>query len=135
MAEPALRAVGGRGVLPAGSAEKLRECARIAVDEFGGDLGLLERLPPEKAKRALRRFPSIGEPGAEKILLFAGIHPFLALDSDALRVLLRLGYGREEKSYAATYRTVQADAAREVAESFSRRQEAFALLRRHGKEL
>ena len=34
-----------------------------------------------------------GEPGAEKVLLFSGSAPVLALDSNALRVLLRLGFG------------------------------------------
>ena len=63
------------------------------------------RLPPREAIRELRKFPSIGEPGAEKILLFTGARPILALESNGLRVLLRLGFGKEEKSYAKSYRS------------------------------
>ena len=53
------------------------------------------------------QFPSIGEPGAEKILLFARVYPVLGLDSNGVRVLTRLGLVVEAKSYAATYRGVQ----------------------------
>ena len=49
-----------------------------------------------KARRALKRFPGIADPGADKLLLFAGVTPYLALDSNGLRVLLRLGYGEED---------------------------------------
>jgi len=135
MPESVLRDVAGRGILPSGSAAKLRECARLALEQPGVGRRVLARLPAAEAKRILRRFPSIGEPGAEKILLFAGIHPFLALDSNALRVLVRLGYGKEEKSYPATYRAVQAAATRELPESLAARRDAVALLRRHGQEL
>jgi len=130
-----LREVAGRGILPAGTAEKLREIARIAVEEFGGDLAPVLRLPQEQAIRELKKFPSIGEPGAEKILLFAGARPILALDSNGLRVLLRLGFGREEKSYAKSYRSAQEAASRELPRSFDARIEAHLLLRRHGQEL
>ena len=50
------------------------------------------------------QFPMIGEPGAEKILLFSGVLAVLALDSNGVRVLVRLGVGEERKSYAATYK-------------------------------
>ncbi|MES1260034.1 MAG: hypothetical protein ABUL71_05510, partial [Gemmatimonadota bacterium] len=57
------------GILPDRFAEKLQECARIALDDFDGDLKAVTKLPPDEAIRALRKFPGIGEPGAEKILL------------------------------------------------------------------
>jgi endonuclease-3 len=130
-----LREIAGRGILPAGTAEKLREIARIAVEEFGGDLAPVLRLPPREAIRELRKFPSIGEPGAEKILLFTGARPILALESNGLRVLLRLGFGKEEKSYAKSYRSAQEAASAEIPESRGARIEAHLLLRRHGQEL
>ena len=98
-----LESVTARGILKGAFAEKLRECARIAVDRFGGDLDGVVRGPTDAAKRALRAFPGIGEPGAEKILLFSGQAAFLAPESDGLRVLVRLGLVREEKTYAKTY--------------------------------
>src|SRR6476646_5260564 len=88
-------------------AGRLREIALITTTEFDGDLRTALKLPLAKAKQALRKFPSIGEPGAEKILLFTKTYPVAALDSNGLRVLLRLGFGEERKNYSASYRSVQ----------------------------
>src|SRR5262245_3987673 len=65
----ALEKITARGILKATFAAKLHECARIALEDFGGDVAAAVRGPREEAKRALRSFPGIGEPGAEKILL------------------------------------------------------------------
>jgi endonuclease-3 len=83
----------------------LHGIARLALDEFEGDLETLRRLPLRQARRALMRFPSIGEPGAEKILLFGRSHAVLGLESNGVRVLTRLGVVPEGKSYGATYRS------------------------------
>jgi endonuclease III len=131
----ALHEIGRRGILPAGSAEKLREIARIALADLSGDLRSIRKLSLKDAKKALRKFPSIGEPAAEKILLFAGSHAVFSMDSNALRVLLRLGYGKEQKSYAASYRSVQDALAAELPRDRGRLVEAYQLLRRHGQEL
>ena len=56
------------------------------------------------------RFPGIGKPGAERIALFTGTRAVLALDSNALRVLVRLGYGDPDAAYATTYRQAQTQA-------------------------
>src|SRR5437870_12478029 len=66
----ALHEVARHGIVPAATAEKLREIARIALEDFGGDLEAAGALPREGARKALRRFPSIGDPGAEKALRF-----------------------------------------------------------------
>ncbi len=129
-----LQRIAARGILAGTSAEKLRECAEIAVEKFGGDLAAVVRGPTDAAKRALRSFPGIGEPGAEKILLFSGRAALLAPDSNALRVLVRLGLVREEKSYARTYA-----ASREVAKTLPAdpraMQRAHLLLQLHGQTL
>ena len=130
-----LREIGAHGIVPEQSVEKLRRCATIALEEFDGDLGPVLRLPVAAAKKALRKFPGIGDPGAEKLLLFAGVHPVLALESNGLRVLLRLGYGEEKKSYATTYRLVQAAVAAELRVDCAWLVRAHLLLRRHGQEL
>jgi len=130
----ALEKVTSRGILKATFAAKLRECARIAMDDFGGDLAAVTRLPLDRAKRALQSFPGIGEPGAEKILLFAGRQALLAPDSNALRVLVRLGLVGEGTSYSRTYA-----AARAVADALSADlpflQQAHSLLQGHGQRL
>jgi endonuclease-3 len=87
------------------------------------------------AKKDLRKFPAIGEPSAEKILLFNHRHPFLALESNGLRALLRLGFGEEKKSYSTTYRLVQKAAGEGLDKDYSWLIQAHLLLRRHGQEL
>jgi endonuclease-3 len=130
-----LLAIGSAGIVPAVTASKLRRIAEIALEEFGGDLRPVLQPPLREAKKALRKFPSIGEPGAEKILLFAGSHPVLALDSNGLRVLLRLGFGRQDKSYAKSYKSAQDAAAPVQPPSTAWLIRAHQLLRRHGREL
>jgi endonuclease-3 len=122
------------GMMPDLRVGKLLRCAEIARKSFDEDVEAVTRLPLDAACKALQRFPSLGRPGAEKVLLTAGSHPVLALDSNALRVLLRLGYGQEKKSYAATYTAVQAAAARDLPRKASALLDASRLLRRHGQE-
>ena len=104
------------------------------MDDFGGDLGAVVRLPLDRAKRALRSFPGIGEPGAEKILLFAGRHALLAPDSNALRVLVRLGLVGEGTSYSRTYAAARA-AAFALRADVPFLLQAHQLLQRHGQSL
>lgn len=129
------------GMRPEARVGKLREIAMIALGEFGGDLGsalrqLLTREEPlAQAKKSLKKFPGIGEPGAEKILLFTKSFPILALESNGLRVLLRLGFGQEHKNYSTGYRSVQKALQDQVGDDCAFLISAYQLLRRHGKEL
>ncbi len=131
----ALRDVTAYGILAERSAGKLREAARIAVDEYGGDLDRVVAGPVPAARKALRKFPGIGLPGAEKILLFLRRNPSLAPDSNGLRVLTRLGLCREEKSYATGYAAACDLAARELGDDLDVLMTAHRLLRRHGETL
>ncbi len=134
--DTALEAVTGHGILAPHQAEKLRTIARLTVDEFAGDLDAAVRpLGLREAKRALMKFPSIGEPGAEKILLFARCHAVLGLESNGVRVLTRVGLVDEARSYSATYRAVQALAAPFVSRGVEWLIRAHQLLRQHGQEL
>jgi endonuclease-3 len=123
------------GMRPDQRVNRLREIALIAMNEFDGDLGQVLGLPLAKARQALRIFPGIGEPGAEKILLFARAYPVLGLDSNGLRVLMRLGFGDEKKNYTATYRSVQESIQDQLKDDYDWLIDAHTLLRRHGKEL
>ncbi len=116
-------------------AARLREIALIATTEFGGDLRAALKLPLPRAKQALRKFPSIGEPGAEKILLFTRTSLVAALDSNGLRVLLRLGFGEEKKNYSASYRSAQEAIKNQLVNDCDWLMRAHLLLRQHGKEL
>ncbi len=123
-----------KGIVPENSVEKLRSSAEIAR-RFGDDLTSILTKPIAAAKKALRGFPSIGEPGAEKILLFNHKLSTLALDSNGLRVLVRLGFAPEKKSYSATYKGVQQALASELPHDCGELVRVHQLLRQHGREL
>jgi endonuclease III len=123
------------GMQPERRAARLREVALIAMDEFAGDLSSALRLPLPKARQALKKFPGVGDPGAEKMLLFARAYPVLGLDSNGLRVLVRLGFGEEKKNYGATYRSVQDAIKDQLGADYDWLISAHVLLRQHGKEL
>jgi endonuclease-3 len=127
------------GILPEQRADKLRRIAQLVLDEFGGDLDAVRLMPCASAKRALQKFPGIGEPGAEKILLFARIQPVLALESNGLRVLVRLGFAAEASTYASTYRAIREAVAGQLplgeSPDYDWLISAHQLLRRHGQEL
>jgi endonuclease-3 len=114
---------------------KLSSIGKIVMEEFGGDLNQVLDFPTDKAKKALQLFPGVGEPVAEKILLFCRRLPVLALESNGLRSLLRLGFGREQKNYRATYRSVQEAVKPELIDDYEWLIRAHQLLRIHGQEL
>lgn len=123
------------GLQPGQRVQRWREIARLILVEAGGDLKrTLKSLPLPKARALLKKFPAIGEPGADKVLLFSGVAAVPTLESNGLRTLVRLGFAREEKSYGATYK----GAARALAEGAPDRKwlmTAYAALREHGKTL
>ena len=123
------------GMLPEARLERFRSIAQIALQEFEGDLKTALTATLTKARKALMKFPSIGEPGAEKILLFSRSHPVLGLDSNGMRVLLRVGYGQEARSYSTTYHSVKDAIAGELKEDYDWLIRAHQLLHRHGQEV
>jgi len=86
---------------------RLRQSAELVLRRWNGDLGAALRLPVPQARKALAEFSGIGEPGADKILVFAGKARLLPLDSNGLRVLGRVGLIVEHKDYRKTYRGAQ----------------------------
>jgi endonuclease III len=123
------------GIQPEHRANRLRLAAEIAIGEFDGKPDDILALPLPAARRALRKFPSVGEPGADKILLLAGSRPVFSLESNGLRVLLRVGYGRETKNYSATYRSVIDAVEAEAPEAAADFAGPYLLLRRHGQTI
>jgi endonuclease-3 len=112
------------GMLPEMRAQKVLDSARIAID--------VDLAHAPLTKKTLMLFPSVGEPYAEKVLLFNGLTTSFAPDSNGLRVATRLGFAEEKKSYSATYRAaVAAMPFRTAAEA----QRAHLLFRRHGQEI
>jgi len=121
------------GINPVERANNLIEAAQIAVADFGGSLDAACALPIAEAKRALKRIRGIADPGAEKILLLTKRYPVLGVDSNGLRVLTRLGYGTEAKSYSATYKSATTAAITELGGDIDVVTEAHLLLRHHGQ--
>jgi endonuclease III len=133
------------GIVPELRAERLKEIARKVKAEFGGDLKavLKERMQEEKghtgkeirgAKKILREFPVIGEPSAEKILLFSKLAPIAAVPSAFVEVPARLWFGKAGKNYAADYRAARDILSAGLAETFAARQTAYLLLKKHGQQ-
>lgn len=123
------------GIFPELRARRIQEAARLVRDEFGGDLQRVLSLDFIRARKALSKFPAIGIPGAEKILLFTGAHPSLALESNGVRVLTRMGFAAEHKSYSTTYRRLQETLRDDAGSDCVRLTAAHQLLKRHGQEL
>lgn len=127
------RLIADGGMLPAHRAAKVQKAAAIAA-EIGVD-ELRRQAAAGTGGRLLRRFPGIGEPGADRLLLLAGGKRTLAPDSNALRVLVRLGFGTESDDYTAMYRSAAAAVAPRLPDDFDWLVRAHQLLRRHGQEV
>ncbi|MCC6782366.1 MAG: hypothetical protein IT457_05955 [Planctomycetes bacterium] len=123
------------GMLAEERVAKLREIALLALELGDDELRGTLAMAPDAARKVFARFPGIGRPGADKLLLFCGIAPVLAFESNGLRVLLRLGYGKEGASYAASYRSACAAVESELPATGEARRRAHVLLRRHGQTL
>jgi endonuclease-3 len=123
------------GMRPETRVFRWREIARITLSQFDGDLDRILKEPYAKAKKALHQFPNIGQPGAEKILMYCGACPGLPLEWNGLRVLTRVGYGRTQKNYGATYRSVQEAVGPELPRGAAAISRAHLLLRQHGKSI
>jgi hypothetical protein len=106
------------GPRPADRIERLRRCAELHV-----------------AGAPWRAYPGIGRPGVERLELFTGARAVLALDSNGLRVLYRLGYGEPSRTYDTAYRSAQRAAAAELPDDVAALRIAHQLLRRHGQTI
>jgi endonuclease-3 len=124
------------GMIPEERAMRLKETADKTIGEFGGDLaGTLKRLPLSKARAALKTFPGIANPGADRILLFAGISPIAAVPSNCTHVPARIFQGGENTNYNREYAEAQKTIEAETPPSFDARQRAYLLLKHHGQEI
>ena len=124
------------GMFPELRAMRIQEAAERVLKEFSGDLGeALRAMPYKQARAALIKFPSIANPGADRILLFAGVASVAAVPSNCTHVLVRIGQGREDSSYAVNYRTAQQSIEAGVPATFDARMQAYLLLRKHGQDI
>ena len=123
------------GMFPELRAQHLQELAFRVENEFGGDLRAALAGPVPKARKLLKSFYGIADPGADRILLFARISPIAAVPSNCAGVLLRIRKTATSKNYSATYREEQGVIATELPETFDALARAYLLLKRHGQQL
>ena len=124
------------GMNPGVRVERWRKIAAIAASSGDSDLrSALKALPLLKARSLLKKFPAIGDPGADKVLLFSGIEVRPALESNGLRAMLRLGLVPVGRSYAASYREAVAALRQDGKPTRSWFIRAYSLLRAHGQTL
>src|ERR1051325_76967 len=98
------RALKAGGMVPELRALRLLEIAARVKDEFGGDLRAGLTGPISAARKALKKFPNIADPGADRILLFGELSPVAAVPSNCPHVPVRILYARERENYGVTYR-------------------------------
>jgi endonuclease III len=121
------------GMRPAERVERWRAIAELTLAEADGDLpAALRALPLTKARKLLSRYPAIGAPGADRILLFSRIAAVPSVDSRGLRVLERYGVVAAGQPYARAYREACAALASAYAADGSALRRAYLILRAHG---
>jgi endonuclease-3 len=123
------------GPMPELRVKKLCGIATTAMAGFDGDMRKILQLPLSQAKKALKKFPGIGDPGAEKILLFCRAYAVPAFESNGLRALTRLGFADSGKSYSAAYNEAREKVLAQTGPDFDLLIKSYHLLRRHGQEL
>jgi endonuclease III len=129
------RALKAGGMVPDVRAARLLEIAERVRNECGGDLRAALAGPVAGARKLLKKFPGIQDPGADRILLFGRIAPVAAVPSNCPQVLVRIRSGDEGTNYVATYRDAQAAIEAESPREFHARTRAYLLLKVHGQTL
>src|SRR5262249_33759926 len=130
------RALKAGGLVPELRAERVQAIAQRVRDEYAGDLlGALARLPVRAARAALRKFPGIADPGADRILLFADLSAVAAVPSSSPHVVVRLERGKVPSEYRATYQQAQRLLEEALPQTAAVRRRAYLLLQKHGQQL
>jgi endonuclease III len=122
------------GIVPELRAQRLKEVAGLVKHVYGGSLLSEMKKPVPEVRKMLRQFPTIGDPGADKILLFSNTAPIPAVPSNCVHVLTRLGFGEEKKNYAATYKSAQEAIRAELPAERDSLLRAYLLVKQHGQE-
>ena len=117
------------GMVPELRALRLKEIAQRIEHEFGGDLRA------HLTRANLKKFSNIADPGADRILLFAGASPVAAVPSNCPHVLVRIARGPERENYGVNYRFAQELIDAQVAATLEARQRGYLLLKHHGQTL
>lgn len=122
------------GMIPEIRSQRLKAIAATVRDQLGGDLAAALAVVPLRARTLLKRFPTLGDPAADRILLFCNVMPEPAAPAGGLQVFGRLGLSEEGKDFPGAYRTARAALESGLPEDFAARRRAYPLLKTHGQE-
>jgi len=128
-------ALKGSVMKPELGARRLKECAMLVEAVFAGDLRKALKLPVAQARKVFKKFPTIGDSGADKILLFTKTAPVAAVPSNSVQVLTRLGFAKESPSYAARYKSAQQALLDAFPDDIPAQLRAYLLIKTHGESL
>lgn len=120
------------------SAFRLKEIAARVLDEFSGDMRAVLKRPLPEAKKALKKFPTVGDSTAEKILLFNKVAPVAAIPSNSVHVALRLFGGKpglDRRNWSAAYRFSQDALRGAFPDDVKAQLRAYLLLKEHAREI
>ena len=120
------------------TAFRLKEIAARVLDEFSGDMRAVLNRPLREAKKALKKFPTVGDSTADKILLFTRTAPVAAIPANAVHAALRLFGGNPEwvnAKWNTAYRFVQDAVLNAFPENIDAQLRAYLLLKHHAREI
>ena len=108
---------------------------RAGADVFRRHPDLSRRVASSmlQGRRALRVLPQLGESGTHRMLLYAGGHAILPVDSHLARVALRLGLAETHGKVRQQVRSVRRALAAVVPAELDTRRRAVLLLEHHGQ--
>ena len=120
------------------TALRLKEIAARVLEEFAGDMRAVLKRPLPEAKKALKKFPTVGDSTADKILLFTKTAPVAAIPSNAVHCALRLlGENPElaRRNWNAAYRFAQDAVLEQLPKTCDSQLRVFSLLKTHAHEI
>jgi endonuclease-3 len=123
------------GIVPELRANRLAEIASRVEMEFPKGFEKALASDPVEARKILKKFPTIGDPGADRILLFTRIKAVAAVPSNCPQVLVRIRLGKEVEDYKVNYRAAQKALEESIPHDFEQRIRAYLLLKVHGESL
>jgi len=123
------------GMVPELRAMRLQKIAQRVMNEFSGDLSVGLKGSVGEIRKALKKFPGIADPGADRILLFSHLQPVAAVPSNCPQVLVRIQLGLERENYGVNYREARKMIEDEIPEQFHARQRAYLLQKQHGQTI
>lgn len=120
------------------TAFRLKEIAARVLDEFSGDMRAVLKRPLPEAKKALKKFPTVGDSTADKILLFTRTAPVAAIPANAVHTALRLFGGNPDwvqAKWNAAYRFAQDAVLNAFPGNIDSQLRAYLLLKHHAREI